>query len=87
MDLAITRVSCPISQQGGSQQGGSRQGVGARDAAPDERWDVVCLQHRCGVEVAQPLASFGHRFHAEAFLSDLLAETRSGGLPDGHGST
>lgn len=77
MDLAITRVSGPTS----------RRGLLARDAAPDERWDVVCLQRRCGVEVAQPLASFGHRFHAEAFLSDLLAEPASGGRSGGYSPT
>jgi len=59
---------------------GSRQrpssGVGAgwlRDIWPQETWDVVCLHDRCGVEVEQPLASFSHRQHAEAFLDDLLA--------------
>lgn len=40
----------------------------------DERsWDVVCLQETCGGEIPVPVASFGHRGHAEAFLADLIA--------------
>jgi hypothetical protein len=74
MDLAITRVVR------------SRRVPFDAEAAPDERWDVVCLHQRCGSEVAQPLASFGHRFHAEAFLSDLLAGRRAEGSADGYRS-
>ncbi len=44
----------------------------SRETWADETWDVVCLQDRCGAEVGVPLASFGHRQHAEAFLDDLL---------------
>lgn len=36
-------------------------------------WAVLCIHHQRGVEVAQHLARFGHRSHAEAFLADLLA--------------
>jgi hypothetical protein len=73
MDLAITRV---VS---------ARQVPLPVEAAPDERWDVVCLHRHCGAEVAQPLASFGHRYHAEAFLSDLLAG-RAADACHGHGA-
>lgn len=38
-----------------------------------EAWEVLCLCSQRGTEVALPLASFGHRPHAEAFLADLLA--------------
>lgn len=75
MDLAITRV---VS---------ARQVPVVTDAASDERREVVCLHRHCGSEVAQPLASFGHRFHAEAFLNDLLAGRRLEGSADGYGST
>jgi hypothetical protein len=36
-------------------------------------WQVLLLARERGQEVAQPLASFGCRAHAEAFLCDLLA--------------
>lgn len=38
-------------------------------------WEVLCLHEARGAEVAVPLASFGHRGHAEAFLADLIAMT------------
>ena len=71
MDLAITQVSP------------SRQVPVGPGAAPDERWDVLCLHHRRGTEVAQRLATFGHRYHAEAFVSDLLAGRAPGHSADG----
>ena len=40
---------------------------------PGWEWAVRCLHTRRGLEVAQHLAQFGHRSHAEAFLADLLA--------------
>ena len=71
-----------------------RPGPGSRAAWPDvarpaeawsgETWDVVCLCDQRGAEVGQPLASFGHRGHAEAFLEDLLAAATTAGC--GHGS-
>lgn len=36
-------------------------------------WEVVCLHEARAGEIAVPLASFGHRSHAEAFLADLVA--------------
>ena len=41
-------------------------------------WEVFALGEQCGVEVASRLASFAHRLHAEAFLSDLLAQMHAG---------
>ena len=55
------------------------------DIWPEETWDVVCLHDRCGVEVEQPLASFSHRRHAEAFLDDLLATGTLGRGDPGYG--
>jgi hypothetical protein len=46
-------------------------GSGAVQPAPE--WVVLCLHTQRGREVAQHLAQFGHRSHAEAFLADLLA--------------
>jgi hypothetical protein len=48
-----------------------RDGPGA--APPPPEWAVLCLHTRRGLEVAQHLARFDHRSHAEAFLADLLA--------------
>lgn len=36
-------------------------------------WEVICLREERGSEVPVPVAAFGHRRHAEAFLADLLA--------------
>ncbi len=49
--------------------------------AHGEAWQVLCLRDRRGVEVAQRLASFGYRGHAEAFLADLLAGGEPGHAP------
>lgn len=38
-------------------------------------WEVLCLREAPGGERAVPLATFGHRGHAEAFLADLIAMT------------
>ncbi len=53
----------------------------AADGNDREAWEVLCLCSQRGAEVALPLATFGHRPHAEAFLADLLA----GPIPGGPG--
>ncbi len=37
-------------------------------------WEVSRLVELRGVEVRQPITSFGYRPHAEAFLADLMAQ-------------
>jgi len=70
MDFAIAAM----------RRAGDRPGVLAPDLTSQGRvqdqdceWAVLCLHTRRGLEVAQHLAQFGHRSHAEAFLADLLA--------------
>ncbi|HTY68555.1 MAG TPA: hypothetical protein VMH36_18015 [Alphaproteobacteria bacterium] len=70
MDFAIAAM----------RRAGDRPGVVAPDLTgqgrvqdQDWEWAVLCLHTRRGLEVAQHLAQFGHRSHAEAFLADLLA--------------
>jgi hypothetical protein len=77
MDFAIA----PVCQTGGrradDRPGSTRlaqHDVERADfSGPDFEWAVLCLHTRRGLEVAQHLAQFGHRSHAEAFLADLLA--------------
>ncbi|HTP85116.1 MAG TPA: hypothetical protein VMQ11_19345 [Alphaproteobacteria bacterium] len=64
MDFAIAAM----------RRAGDRPGAVAPDlTGQDREWAVLCLHTRRGLEVAQHLAQFGHRSHAEAFLADLLA--------------
>jgi hypothetical protein len=37
-------------------------------------WEVSRLIELRGVEVRQPITSFGYRPHAEAFLADLMSQ-------------
>jgi hypothetical protein len=37
-----------------------------------ESWDVLCFSERDDNSVPARIATFGHRRHAEAFLTDLL---------------
>jgi len=78
MDFAIA----PVCQTGG-RRAGDRPGAASPDLngpdldgpdldGLDLEWAVLCLHTRRGLEVAQHLAQFGHRSHAEAFLADLL---------------
>ena len=60
MDFAIAAVRRADDRPGGSR-------------FADAEWAVLCLHTRRGLEVAQHLAQFGHKSHAEAFLADLLA--------------
>jgi hypothetical protein len=74
MDFAIAAV-----RRTELRPGVSRLAAGLASAAepdvigPGWEWAVLCLQTRRGLEVAQHLAQFGHKSHAEAFLADLLA--------------
>lgn len=52
-----------------------RSGLNGREDG--EAWEVLCLRQERGIEVAQRLASFGYRSHAEAFLADLLAMAKA----------
>ncbi len=65
MDFAIAAV----------RRASDRPGAPELEPDPDFGfdWAVLCLHTRRGFEVAQHLAQFGHRSHAEAFLADLLA--------------
>lgn len=67
MDFAIAAV------HRGSGAAQPAPETGPRDTGLGDEWAVLCLHTRRGVEVAQHLAHFGHRSHAEAFLADLLA--------------
>ncbi len=84
MSLSIAVVHRPGSRQRpapgvGAQAGESLSGeTWLQGIWPRETWDVVCLHDRCGTEVEQPLASFSHRQHAEAFLDDLLTSDAAG---------
>lgn len=66
MDFAIAPVSRAALPPGARPAGGWEPEAGSD-------WAVLWLQDCRGVEVAQRLARFGHRSHAEAFLADLLA--------------
>jgi len=74
MDFVIAAV-----RRAELQPGAPRLAAGLALAAepdvtgPDWEWAVLCLHTRRGLEVAQHLAQFGHKPHAEAFLADLLA--------------
>lgn len=63
LDFAIA----PVSRAAGPP--------GAFAALPAPEWAVLCLCEQRGTEVAQQLARFGHRSHAEAFLADLLGRS------------
>lgn len=52
---------------------------------PEIGWEVVCLREERGAEVVVPVAAFGHRGHAEAFLADLVAMLDGGGQRLGAG--
>ena len=69
MDFAIA----PVRRAAGPP------GAVPRATPPEPEWVVLWLYERCGVEVAQQLAHFGHRLHAEAFLADLLTGRASRG--------
>ncbi len=64
MDFAIA----PVRRAADTPPGGARPAV-----SPDCEWAVLWIHEERGREVAQRLAGFGHRAHAEAFLADLLA--------------
>lgn len=64
MDFAITLVRRAAAMPLGADGQAVEAGCG---------WAVLCIHEQRGVEVAQHLAQFGHRLHAEAFLADLLA--------------
>jgi len=73
MDFAIAAVRRAEDRPGLHQAPSRADWAGPDGAAPDWEWAVLCLHTSRGLEVAQHLAQFGHRSHAEAFLADLLA--------------
>ena len=78
MDFAIAPVRRAAAMPPGRMD---RRGAGAGCD-----WAVLCIHECRGAEVAQHLARFGHRSHAEAFLADLLgADGRIVAVRDGHG--
>lgn len=70
MDFAIAPV-------GGPHLGNGEAPLSEAGPQPSA-WEVLLLRRDRGSDVVSRLASFGHRAHAEAFLSDFLAQVQIG---------
>src|ERR1041384_665154 len=70
MDFAIAAIP------GGPYHDNGEARPEATDARP-AAWVVLLLRQDRGNDVVSRLASFGHRAHAEAFLTDFLAQVHA----------
>ncbi len=69
MDFAIA----PMTRAAARPPGASWE-----SGVPECDWAVLWIHECRGAQVAERLAHFGHRSHAEAFLADLLRTAGSG---------